>query len=105
MVYKNGKEVLPAWLLKELQEYIQGDLIYIPRKEDKKAGWGELSGARVDIRKRNAEIYYLYKNGINLLELTQKFHLSEDSIRKIIANNNKELIHGTLIKKEVIKIV
>lgn len=105
MVYKNGKEVLPAWLLKELQEYIQGDLIYIPRKEDKKVGWGELSGARVDIRKRNSEIYHLYKNGICIIDLTQKFHLSEDSIRKIIANSNKAIIREIVTNKEVIGII
>jgi hypothetical protein len=38
MSYKNGKDFLPASLLKQLQDYIQGEIIYIPKKEQKRAG-------------------------------------------------------------------
>ncbi|WP_390620616.1 hypothetical protein [Oceanobacillus picturae] len=46
MQYKNGKEVLPPNLLKEMQKYIQGELIYIPKKKSQRAGWGEVNGSR-----------------------------------------------------------
>jgi Mor family transcriptional regulator len=84
MSYKNGKDFLPPSLLKELQKYIQGELVYIPKTGQTRAGWGENNGTRKLIEKRNREIYQMYKNGATVVELIQRFHLSEDSIRKII---------------------
>ncbi|TVY05508.1 CD3324 family protein [Paenibacillus cremeus] len=84
MGYKNGKDILPASLLKQLQDYIQGEIIYIPKKEQTRAGWGENNGTRQSILRRNHEIYRLYQNGHSVTELIRQFHLSEDSIRKII---------------------
>ena len=57
MKYRNGKEFLPTELLKELQRYVQGELVYIPKRENKRAGWGENNGARMRMQKRNREIY------------------------------------------------
>jgi Mor family transcriptional regulator len=84
MSYKNGKDILPPSLLKQLQDYIQGEIIYIPKKEQKRAGWGENNGTRLIIERRNSEIYRMHQNGTTVVELVQQFHLSEDSIRKII---------------------
>jgi len=89
MSYKNGKDVLPPNLLKQLQEYIQGEIIYIPKKEQKRAGWGENNGTRLVIERRNREIFHLYQNGSTVMELIQTFHLSEDSIRKIIVKTRE----------------
>jgi Mor family transcriptional regulator len=91
--YKNGKDVLPLELLHELQKYVQGQLIYIPRKENLRAGWGENNGARTAIRKRNEEIYKLYSKGTRVKELVDRYHLSEDSIRKIIAKTGREQVY------------
>ncbi|UJF34441.1 CD3324 family protein [Paenibacillus hexagrammi] len=91
MSYKNGKDVLPPSLLKQLQEYIQGEIIYIPKKEQKRAGWGENNGTRVIIERRNREIFRMYQNGTSVMELIKTFHLSEDSIRKIIVKT-RELV-------------
>lgn len=84
MQYKNGKEVLPPSLLKELQKYIQGELIYIPKKKNQRAGWGEMNGTRRLIAQRNEEIYQLYLEGQSFEELERVYNLSMDSIRKII---------------------
>lgn len=85
MSYKNGKDFLPPRLLKELQEYIQGELLYIPKKvEQKRAGWGENNGTRIQLQLRNREIFNLYSSGVSVGELVEQYHLSEDSIRKII---------------------
>jgi Mor family transcriptional regulator len=91
MSYKNGKEVLPRKLLIELQKYVQGELVYIPKPGECRAGWGENNGTRIQLMSRNIEIYNLYRNGISVKELIETYHLSEDSIRKIITNTNKEL--------------
>lgn len=83
MQYRNGKEVLPDRLLNEIQQYIQGELIYIPKKSSR-AGWGEVNGSRYQLAKRNREIYQHYQEGATLEELESKYLLSPDSIRKII---------------------
>jgi len=91
MKYINGKNVLPEPLLEQLQHYVQGELLYIPRKENKRAGWGALNGARMMIRKRNTEICIKHEEGASVQELMEEYHLSEDSIRKIL-NNRKMLL-------------
>lgn len=90
MSYKNAKEVLPPNLLKEMQKYIQGDLIYIPKAKSKRAGWGELSGTKAQLAKRNEEIYKLYCDGQSFEELECMFHLSVESIRKIIYHRRQQ---------------
>ena len=94
MSYKNGKDFLPASLLKQLQDYIQGEIIYIPKKEQKRAGWGENNGTRLIIEQRNQEIYQQYQNGSTMGELIGSHHLSEDSIRKIIGKTRDAIIAG-----------
>jgi len=89
LCYKNGKDILPEELLKELQKYIQGEIIYIPKAENRKA-WGESNGTREAIRERNLEIYGMYKSGMKVLELSDIYSLSEDSIRKIVFKMNNE---------------
>lgn len=91
MGYRNGKEILPEKLLKELQKYVQGEIIYIPREEEKRAGWGENNGTRSALKTRNFEILSKYKNGLSIDELINIYNLSEDSIRKIILKTNREI--------------
>jgi Mor family transcriptional regulator len=89
LCYKNGKDILPERLLKELQKYIQGETIYVPKNEERKA-WGESNGTRIAIRKRNLEIYNLYKKGTKIFDIAELYNLSEDSIRKIVFKLNNE---------------
>lgn len=84
MEYKNGREVFPRSLLKEMQKYIQGEIIYIPKENNQRAGWGEVNGSRQLINQRNKEIYQRYVEGLSLEELEQTYNLSTESIRKII---------------------
>lgn len=83
MSYKNAQELLPPDLLKDLQEYFSGGIIYVP-KTSKKAAWGELSGTRRDIDKRNQNIRRMFKTGIKVPELADTFYLSEETIKKIV---------------------
>lgn len=89
MNYKNGKDILPPELLRLLQEHIEGELVYIPKRDEKRAGWGESNGTRAVILCRNYEIFKMYKNGTDIIELTRMYNLSEDSIRKIISKTRK----------------
>jgi DNA-binding NarL/FixJ family response regulator len=86
--YRNAKTVLPDRLFKELQQYVQGEIIYIPRDDSVRAGWGEKNGTREKYINRNKEIIKLYKNGVSKEVIADKFYLSEYSIKKII-NDNK----------------
>lgn len=83
MDYKKGTDVLPDRLLKEIQEYVEGCLIYIPKRSNK-AGWGIVSGTRQIIDKRNKKIQLLFKQGESVRNLADQFHLGEDTIRKIV---------------------
>lgn len=76
--------MLPPNLLKELQRFAAGELMYIPKADERRAGWGERSGARQQLAKRNEEIGRQYADGLTVEELERRFHLSGESIRKII---------------------
>ena len=88
MNYKKGADVLPAYLLKEIQEYVEGSLVYIPKKSSK-AGWGDVSGARKLIDKRNSMIISMYEQGSAIGELADRFHLGEETVKKIVYGKNR----------------
>ena len=87
MKYVNGKDVLPPELLKEIQKYLCGELLYIPKKEATRAAWGQKSGLREQVFLRNSSIIESYKTGTSVYDLTDEYCLSEASIRKIIYSN------------------
>ena len=84
--YVNAKDVLPPDILAQVQKYTCGALIYVPKKDDEKIGWGQLSGARAQVYMRNRNIMEAYRSGAAIYELMQEYCLSEASIRKIIYN-------------------
>lgn len=86
MIYKNGRDVLPPDLLAEVQKYLNGELIYIPKTEGTKVSWGTLSGTKETVKNRNRNITEKYSNGTTIIELQEEYCLSEASIRKIIHN-------------------
>lgn len=77
-------KALPEELIKEIQKYIQGETIYIPKAKSNYQRWGSSSGARRTIAERNAAIKEAYKNGCSIDELVEKYYLAPDTIRKII---------------------
>jgi Mor family transcriptional regulator len=83
--------LLPPELLNEIQKYVQGREIYIPKATENYARWGERSGIRADLAERNRDIVQHYINGASVEELMSQFHLSYDSIRKIIRKSNRRL--------------
>ncbi|WBW95131.1 CD3324 family protein [Oceanirhabdus sp. W0125-5] len=90
MVCKNGANVLPAHLLAEVQKYINGELIYVPKKQNKKAEWGQLSGTKTVLKERNEEIYKLYLEGVSVSELADMYFLSCETIKKIVYGKKKK---------------
>lgn len=83
MKYKNAAEILPEKLLQEIQTYINGDILYIPQTGSKKE-WGMVSGSRSYYLERNQEIKEMFHNGIGIDELSRRFGLSYNTVKKII---------------------
>jgi Mor family transcriptional regulator len=84
MKYRNAEEVLPPVLVAEIQKYVQGAQLYIPRASGQRLGWGERNGQRLRIRQRNQEIRRRYRQGQTIEQLMEAYHLGYESIRKII---------------------
>ena len=91
MRYTNGKDALPPELLAEVQKYLCGEMLYIPKKDENKASWGQVSGYREQVMIRNLSIVERYQQGHLVGELVKQFCLSEASIRKIIYNNKSDI--------------
>ena len=89
MKYIKATDVLPVEILEIIQEYIDGEYIYIPRKCENHKSWGEKSGIKTSLKIRNNEIYKKYLNGSTINELTKEYYLSEKSIRRIISQERQ----------------
>lgn len=84
MKYKKADEIFPEHLLKEIQKYAGGEMVYIPSPDGMRKGWGENSGSRAYLQCRNSEIKSLFHKGSSIDQLTAAFCLSYDSIKKIV---------------------
>lgn len=89
-MYIKAEDVLPDTLLEAIQEYVQGVELYIPKRPEERLGWGEVNGTRRQIHKRNSEIARKAAQGESIHALMEQYHLSYDSIRKIISARRKE---------------
>ena len=84
MKYRKASEIFPDELLKEIQKYSSGELVYIP-KAQKRRNWGYDSCAKAFYVQRNEEIRNKYFHGkISMERLAGEYHLSIETIRKII---------------------
>jgi len=84
MKYINANTILPDMLVEELQKYVQAGYIYVPAKDEQHKSWGELSGYRKELNKRNESIIDKYRKGVSMEELAEEYYLSVYAIRKII---------------------
>ncbi|PLR66318.1 MULTISPECIES: CD3324 family protein [Bacillaceae] len=76
--------ILPEKLIAEIQKYVQGETIYIPKPEASYQKWGTRSGGRKAIDKRNATIKYAFKHGTTIDQLAEEHFLSMETIKKIV---------------------
>ena len=84
MSYVNAEEVLPKILVEEIQRYVDGQLLYIPRKNEKSLSWGEKNGTKEKLAERNQMIVNRYYSGQTITELSKVYYLSEKRIQGII---------------------
>ncbi len=85
MGYKRAIDMLPSELILQIQQYVDGESIYIPRAIGKERKWGESTNIRVSLDLRNKEIYDKYNNGEAVRQLAEEYHISTQGIYKILS--------------------
>ncbi len=89
MRYQRANEILPEELVELIQNYIDGEYVYIPRKQENKRNWGEGTGAREERKRRDRSIYKDYLSGFCVRILAERYYLSEKSIQRIVLQEKK----------------
>ncbi|MDD6034667.1 MAG: CD3324 family protein [Lachnospiraceae bacterium] len=84
MSYINAEKVLPDWLIHQVRSYVGDGLLYIPPETRTRRAWGSKSGAKEILEARNLEIRIKKQEGISISRLALEYHLSEDTIKRIL---------------------
>lgn len=87
MKYKNAVKILPPEMIEQLQQYVQGEYIYIPIKD--REVHTNITEYALEVQKRDEHIYTNHLLGVGNIELAEKYALSESSIRRIIIKERK----------------
>lgn len=90
MGYIKAEEILPPHIVRLIQHYIDGESIYIPRKERNKKEWGSKTLIRQELLARNSLIFADYQRGERICELSVRYFLSEKSIQRIIREMKRD---------------
>lgn len=89
MGYKNAFDVLPRHLLRAIQEHIDGEQLYIPRKQENRKQWGEKTQSRQLLLARNREIAARRRAGCPVAILAEQYHLSAKAVYKVLSAMKK----------------
>jgi Mor family transcriptional regulator len=84
MKYIKACDILPKYLLEEIQNYAEGCIVYIPNKTGNRKAWGDMTGTKRELVKRNIRIREDFKDGIAINVLSEKYSLSIETIKKIV---------------------
>lgn len=91
MGYIKAEQVLPQNIIELIQQYVEGANIYIPRKEDSRAGWGENNQTKQRLLERNQQIFDEYVSGRKMQEIACRYFLSEKSIQRIVYQMKRQM--------------
>lgn len=89
MSYKKAANILPIELVELIQDYIDGEYLYIPRKDENKKEWGSNTTIKKELYSRNSQIYKDYLDGMQVDDLADKYYLSPKSIQRIILQEKR----------------
>lgn len=84
MDYVRATDILPQELIKQLQQYADGAMLYIPKKVEDKKAWGAQTTTKASLAKRNARIYKEFTEGKSVPILADEYFLAKKSIQRII---------------------
>lgn len=88
MGYRKAEEILPIEIIELIQQYVDGENIYIPRKAQSRQEWGKGTCIKQELSKRNQDICRDYFAGMRSVELAAKYFLSVKSIQRIIRESS-----------------
>ncbi len=100
MKYENAKDLLPEELLRELQRFAAGKLLYVPSFGARRP-WGERTGYKKQITDRNAAIRRRFAGGASADQLAAEYALTPETIKKIVYDKKER---STMELKEIIKL-
>lgn len=101
MKYKNATTILPDELLESIQQYVQGEYIYIPIKD--RLEHSTPTEYEVELLKRDEHIYTRSLEGVSNKRLSEMYSLSESSIRRIVISQRKRYEDMKEMVNKVIK--
>ena len=78
------EEGLTKEIVEQIQEYVDGVKVYIPKKADSRKSWGSNTDTKQLVSSRNQQIRLEHQNGLTVSELAQKYFLAEKTIQKIV---------------------
>lgn len=84
MRYIKAEDALPRELIVQIQQYVDGVTLYIPRKTENRRPWGCGTDYRSELAARNETIRREYAEGAAIETLARRYHLAEKSIRRIL---------------------
>jgi len=87
--YINADKVLPEKLIQEIQKYVQGETLYIPKPKTEYLQWGTSSGGRRILDRRNDAIRNSFISGSSIQQLAKEYYLSDETIKKIVYSYKK----------------
>lgn len=89
MRYVNAQDILPADVLAVMQQFVDGEYIYIPKKSDRRKKWGDNTHSKIETAERNRKIYAKYQSGQGINDLAAEYYLSDKGIQRIITQGRK----------------
>lgn len=92
MSYISAEIILPKDLLSLVQEYADGQYLYIPKKAANHKGWGDSTASKQMIKERDREIYHKYLEDITMSDLASEYFLSIKSIQRIILKEKRNAL-------------
>lgn len=72
MSYRKATQVLPEALLRQVQQYVDGEFLYIPSIPGTEKQWGAGTTTRQELRERNQHIYQAYLAGSSMNHLADE---------------------------------
>ena len=89
MGYMRAEDILPKEVLELVQQYADGQTIYIPRKSECHKSWGAGTETKKELMIRNKRMFEEYLAGTSITELSERYFLTEKSVQRIIRSHKK----------------
>ncbi|MCH5255276.1 MAG: hypothetical protein J1F41_10160 [Lachnospiraceae bacterium] len=89
MGYIRAGDVLPEDVLELVQQYADGQSLYIPRRSECHKPWGAGTETKKELMNRNSRMYDEYQSGATITQLSERYFLTEKSVQRIIRNHKK----------------